>query len=114
MSLLPCGSCPWRIDQNAAAVARVRPRLKARQFRTMVGEEDGFRPIMQCHGSPDENPRACAGYVAREGRRNINVRILIATGRIASPVAVDAACDVAGIELHGDYRAVLRKLAQGA
>jgi hypothetical protein len=77
-----------------------------------VGDEDGFRPIMACHGSTDRNERACKGYLAREGWRNINVRILLARGQIESPSAVAEACEARGVELEPHYPAVLEKLAR--
>src|SRR6266850_1764966 len=51
--ILPCSMCPWRVDQDAAAVQRVMPPLKAENLLRMVGTEDGFREIMQCHGTRD-------------------------------------------------------------
>jgi len=55
-----------------------------------VGKEDGFRPIRACHHSPVGGERPCVGYLAVEGWRNLDVRILAMQGRI-DPVAIDAA-----------------------
>lgn len=112
MSLLPCSSCPWRTDQTAAAVQSIRPRLRRSQLLRMVGPEDGFRPIMQCHGTKDESPRACKGYLVREGLRNINVRFLLCEGKIENPKAVEDACRQAGIAIHSSYRGVAAKLGR--
>lgn len=75
-----------------------------------VGPDDKFRPIMACHGSTEDNNRACNGYLAREGDRNINVRMLVATSRMAAPRDVIAACELSGIILHANYPEVLAKL----
>lgn len=112
--LLPCPSCPWRVDQDAAAVAKVEPPLKASQLLKMVGEGDGFRPIMQCHGSKNSEPRSCKGYLARVGWSNINVRLLLAMHKIEDPTDVAEACEAAGIELHETYAEVLGKLEVGS
>jgi len=83
---------------------------KARNLLNTVGHGDDFRPIMACHGSPDDNMRGCNGYLAREGWSNINVRVLLIRRQIASPNMVLEACEEAGIELEPDYPTVLRKL----
>lgn len=76
-----------------------------------VGAGDGLRKIMACHGSTEDQPSACKGYLAREGWSNINVRILLAQNQIESPTAILIACEAAGVELHPDYPSVLRKLS---
>lgn len=108
--LLPCASCPWRIDQDASAIP-LYDHDKACGLLGSVGEGHDFRPIMACHGSTEEEPHACNGYLARAGWSNLNVRILVWNGTIASPDAVLNACNAAGIELHPDYPSVLRKLS---
>src|ERR1700734_2397375 len=74
-----------------------------------VGPEDAFRKIMACHGSPVGQERACNGYLAREGWRNLNVRLHVALGNMESPDAVLEECEVYGIELHRDYPEVLER-----
>ncbi len=113
MSLLPCASCPWRVNQDASAIPNYNHKLACGLLKTAAsasGGEDGFRKIMACHGSSEDNMRACNGYLAREGYSNINVRLLLARNAINHPDAVLDACEAAGIELHADYPAVLRKL----
>ena len=113
MSLLPCASCPWRVDQGADVIPNYS-QSKACGLLNTVGAEDGFRKIMACHGSEVGQERACNGYLAREGWRNINVRILLARSKIAHPDRVLEACEAAGIELHADYQEVLAKLSVSA
>ena len=109
MSLLPCVSCPWRVDQDAREIPNYR-HDKACNLVNTCGEQDDFRQIMACHGSTEEHPTACKGYLAREGWRNINVRILLAQRKIEHPDRVLAACQHAGIDLHESYADVLAKL----
>lgn len=108
-SLLPCATCPFRVDQDASVIPNYR-HDKACNLINTVGEDDAFRPIMACHGSTEESPRACNGYLARHGWENINVRVLLAQGKINSPQAVLEACADRGIELEPDYPTVLAKL----
>lgn len=109
MSLLPCPTCPWRVDQTADAIPHYN-HGKACGLLDTVGKSDGIRKIMACHGSPEDTPFVCKGYLAREGLNNINVRILLVRGQLDNPADVLDACEAAGIELHSDYPAVLAKL----
>lgn len=110
-SLLPCVTCLWRVDQQVSAIPRYNHE-KACGLMNTVGPGDGFRPIMACHGSTEENMRACKGYLAREGWSNLNVRILLMKNQIENPSSVLTACDSAGVRLHRDYPAVLKKLSK--
>lgn len=109
-SLMPCGTCPWRIDQGRECIPNY-VHAKACRLMNTVGPGDDFRPIMACHGSTDDM-RACNGYLARAGWSNINARLLLAEGNIAHPDRVAEACEDAGVELHEDYPAVLEKLSR--
>jgi hypothetical protein len=108
-NLLPCPTCPWRVDQTAAAIPRYNHEKACGLMRT-VGREDDFRPIMACHASTETDERACHGYLAREGWSNLNVRFLLFEGQIANPNDVLRACEEAGIKLHSTYAEVLEKL----
>jgi len=109
MSLLPCSTCPWRVDQRASSIPGY-VHAKACRLINTVGEGDGFRKIMACHGSTEDEPRVCNGYLARAGWTNLNVRILASKGKLPSPNEVIRACEEHGVELHDDYPAVLAKL----
>lgn len=63
-NLLPCATCPWRIDQKASSIPLFN-HTKACDLRATVGDGDAMRPIMACHGSTEGLPRACNGYLAR-------------------------------------------------
>jgi hypothetical protein len=106
---LPCRTCPWRTDQGAETIPNYRHN-KACNLINTVGRGDAFRPIMACHGSTDGEPRACRGYLAREGWSNLNVRLLLIRGGIENPSDVAEACERHGVELEPDYPAVLEKL----
>lgn len=91
--MTPCGSCPWR-KENPAGGERI-PRFDLdlmRRLRGTVGREDGFRTIMACHHSKPGAETPCIGYVAVEGWRNLNVRILAMQGRL-DIAAIQAAAE---------------------
>lgn len=111
MSLLPCPSCPWRIEQDSKSIPGY-DHEKACGLLDTVGPEDGFRQIMACHYSTEAEMKACRGYLAIEGWKNINVRLLLAKGKIDPPDEVLRACEDAGVKLHPNYPAVLRKLTR--
>lgn len=112
MTALPCKTCPWRTDQTAASIPNY-VHSKACNLMNTVGDTDDFRQIMACHGSTDTHMRACNGYLAMEGERNLNVRMLAAMGKIPYPAQALEACKAAKIRLHRKYRLVLKKLSSG-
>ena len=109
-NLLPCPSCPWRVDQDASVIPNY-VQEKAEALLNTVGPDDAFRPIMACHHSVDEKMLACKGYLAQVGWSNINVRLMALRGEIPNPTEVYEACLENGIELHDDYETVLEKLS---
>jgi hypothetical protein len=110
-ALLPCKTCPWRVDSDVWAIPGYVPEKASGLLRTAsMGNGDGFRPIMACHNSTDTKMHACKGYLAREGWSNLNVRLLLAKGHIENPTAVLEACETHGVSLEPEYPAVLRKL----
>lgn len=109
--LLPCKTCPWRTDKDATTIPRYNQQ-KAEGLLQTVGQSDAFRPIMACHHSTCTRVWACNGYLAQEGWRNLNVRLLLLAGKINNPDQVQEACKEAGIELEPDYPTTLEKLKQ--
>jgi hypothetical protein len=113
--VLPCKSCPWRVDADVSTIPGYNQEKAVGLLKTAsAGQGDGFRPIMACHGSPETKPHACKGYLAREGWANLNVRVLLAKGQIENPSVVLRACETHGVPLEPDYPAVLRKLERQA
>lgn len=109
----PCATCPWRVDKDATTIPRYSHE-KACGLMNTVGQDDDFRKIMACHHSTGNEPpqeQVCKGYLAQEGERNINVRLMVSLGQMASPYAALEACKREGIELEIDYPTVLAKLA---
>lgn len=77
----PCASCPWRKSNPTDGSAIPLFDLgKMRNLRSTVGPDDAFRNVMACHGSPEARPTICRGYVAVEGMRNLNVRVMAVRG----------------------------------
>lgn len=112
-ALLPCATCPWRVNKDATTIPRY-VHEKACGLMDTVGREDGFRKIMACHhsqGNEPERDMICKGYLAQAGWSNLNVRLLLAQGLIQSPDAVRDACEAERVELEPDYPTVLKKLA---
>jgi hypothetical protein len=102
---VPCGSCPWR-RSNPAGGERI-PGFGLELMRGLsctVGDSDDFRTVMACHGSPEGGEEPCVGYVAREGYRNLNVRLMAATGRLDLRAIVD---DCAPLDLWASFGEML-------
>jgi Family of unknown function (DUF6283) len=108
--LLPCRTCPWRIDQDSSVIPGYC-QDKAEGLRRTVGRGDDFRQVMACHNSTDKKMIPCKGYLAQEGYSNLNVRLLAIKGVIPNPAAVANACEDEGIEMEPDYETVLAKLS---
>lgn len=109
-ALRPCKSCPWRVDNDASIIPGYNQE-KAEALLACVGNEDSFRPIMACHHSAEGKETACRGYLAQEGYRNLNVRLMIMAGRCPDPISVADACYEDGTQLEEDYHDVLAKLS---
>jgi hypothetical protein len=77
-----CENCPWRRDAPPGEFTL--ERFEA--LRCSV--EQGFGRLFACHKTPEEDKRACVGYVMnqlREGGRgpqNFNLRKLLSSGLI--------------------------------
>lgn len=88
----PCSSCPWRKSNPTDGSAIPNFDLDMmRGLRSTVGDEDGFRKVMQCHTTTGKRPVVCRGYGAIEGWKNLNVRLMAAHGDV----------DLAGIQRAG-------------
>lgn len=109
--LLPCATCPWRVDKGANTIPRYNHEL-ACALRKTVGEGDAFRTIMACHHSQEGQEIACNGYLATVGWTNINVRLLARKGKVPNPDSVANACESAGIQLHETFEEMLAKLSE--
>ncbi len=110
--LTPCDSCPWRVETVAGDIPAFRIEKARALLDSTCGPDDGFRSIMACHMSYEEHSVICLGYLVREGHRNIGVRLDVYNGKCPNPMAVDAAIEAAGIELHETYAEVLEKLEE--
>lgn len=102
----PCGSCPWR-KENPAGGERI-PRFDLdlmRGLRKTTGREDGFRTVMACHHSACGAERACIGYVAVEGWRNLTVRMMAISGEL-DVAAIEAAAK--DLDLWESFEAMLQ------
>lgn len=111
VKLLPCSTCPWRVDQDASVIPGY-VQEKAEDLLHCVGDGDAFRPVMACHWTDEDRPISCKGYLAREGWSNLNVRLMLVRGQIENPSDVLDACEKHGVELEPDYPTVLEKLSQ--
>ena len=108
--LLPCTTCPWRIENDSSMIPRYNQQM-ALDLMNTVGKGDAFRPIMACHNSSDSHPWACKGYLAQVGWSNLNVRLLLCTRQIANPFQVMDACEAHRVALETDYLTVFGKLS---
>jgi Family of unknown function (DUF6283) len=109
LTLLPCATCPWRIEKGADTIP-LYSQDKALALRNTVGDGDGFRAIMACHHSTYDDPISCRGYLAQVGWTNINVRLFLAQGKLPKLDRIISACKRAGIKLHRNYGEMMDKL----
>lgn len=80
----PCKNCPWKRSSRAGGfdIPNFSLELMKGLAKTTYPRDaheydrDGFRSIFACHDSKPGKECACAGYVARDGIHNINVRLL--------------------------------------
>ena len=108
-SLLPCATCPWRIEKGVETIPAYSQE-KALAIRNTVGDGDGFRTIMACHHSAEDAPISCRGYLAQVGWSNLNVRMFLVKGAIPSPDRIADACREERIKLHRNYGDMMDKL----
>lgn len=83
----PCPTCPWRKDAdptgaNIPGFSLAMMQGLASTVPPRGSDEDGLYGVMACHHSPNDNRYACAGYIARHGWQNINVRLMVAHKQI--------------------------------
>lgn len=77
-----CAECPWRKDVPTG----VFPPERFEHLRKSI--EQGFGAMFACHKSPEEDKKACVGYVMNQvreegdGPQNFHLRLAISRGRI--------------------------------
>lgn len=110
--LTPCSTCPWRKTSTVGGFDIPGFSLEMmRGLSCTVGDGDDFRQVMACHWSPSpaEVPekghmRPCAGYLARQGYSNLNVRVMAMNGEVDLPGTAEA-CEA--IDLWPDFATML-------
>jgi len=91
---VPCGGCPWRVDQIG--------EFPAEAFRISAPTAyDMSDRMFGCHESGVDNPTTCAGFLLRGAQDNLAARMAVVTGRIDLRQLNDG-----GLELHDSYRAM--------
>jgi hypothetical protein len=79
----PCKACPWlRSSKTDGSDIQGFSIELMQDLKGTCGDDDGFRNIMACHDSREDKPYGCVGYLAVEGHKNLNVRILAMKGKI--------------------------------
>jgi hypothetical protein len=76
-----CAECPWRRDVAPGQF----PPARYEALRGSV--EQGWGRLFACHKTPEEDKRACVGYVLNQistvgGPQNFNLRRLLSSKRI--------------------------------
>lgn len=104
----PCPSCPWRRSSTVGGAdipgfSIVDMRKLANTAPPRGTTHDGFRTIMACHHSRPGREYACAGYIARHGESNINVRLMAFAGADLNKVIANCA----GIDLFDNFHEML-------
>lgn len=91
----PCATCPWRKSSTVGGADIPNFDIELmRGLSNTAGRGDAFRPVMACHYSPCGGESACVGYVAVEGYRNLNVRMLAIEGELDLGGIIDACAEL--------------------
>lgn len=105
----PCPTCPWR--KSSTVGGEDIPGFSIEMMRNLAttvpprgSKDDGFYQVMACHHSSEDHRYTCAGYLAQEGERNINVRLMASQGQI-DMVKVRKNCE--GLDLYPDFFSML-------
>lgn len=98
-ALKPCLTCPWRKTSTVGGADIVGFDLEmmrglSKTVPSRGSDRDGFFQIMACHHSKEGEEFACAGYIARHGEQNLNVRLMAATKQIDLPSLVEACSSI--------------------
>lgn len=113
----PCKTCHWRKSSTVGGADI--PGFNMDKMRGLSNtappagsEQDGFYKVMACHHSKEGQEFACAGYIARHGWQNINVRLMAATHNIPIQAVIEQCQD---IELYDNFHSMLAsyEAAQG-
>lgn len=108
MSAAPCATCPWRKTSTVGGGDIPGFSLDLmRDLACTVGRGDNFRQIMACHYSPEPHEGhmlPCAGYLAREGRANLYVRMMAFRGEVDMDAVMEA-CE--GLDLWPSFDEML-------
>ncbi len=109
--VMPCASCPWRLDTRAADISNFDIALAEALSDTCPDSRnmgpDVSASFFACHRSKPGEEFVCAGWLAKVGHRHPRVGLAVMQERI-SAAARRPASDWP--ELHESYRQVLEKL----
>lgn len=91
----PCATCPWRKDAEIG-------RFPAEAYRQSASTAyDAAFNTFACHESGSAKPATCAGFLLRNSKNNVGVRL----GMSYDKLTVDDVTDV-GVELYDNYEAM--------
>lgn len=107
---VPCPSCPWRVDQDAAAIPNFDLELAedlADSCPDERGQGPGYgAPVFACHQSKPVQEVYCAGWLMAVGSAHPMIRLAVLQGKLEP----EALRPVPGIKLHTSFRQVIEKL----
>lgn len=111
----PCGSCPWRLDQDARDIPGFDLQM-AESLRACSPDERGFGPdfgarMFACHKSREGEEYPCAGWLAAVGGKHPMVRMCVSTGMLPATVLTPGED---WPPIHTSYGEVLDKLRASA
>lgn len=106
----PCPTCPWRKSSatGGGEIPNFSIELMRKLANTIAPQGSDItwpRKIFACHSSKTGREYACAGYVAQEGARNVNLMLL--------GIDVDQIKEnCAGIDLYENFHQMLADYEQ--
>ncbi len=106
----PCKACPWLRSSKAGGSDIPGFSIELmRGLKGTCGDDDDFRNIMACHDSREEKPYGCVGYLAVEGHKNLNVRLLAIKGSIPLNEIMESTKD---LDLYDNFSEMLADYEQ--
>lgn len=122
----PCGSCPWRVNQEASDIPNFDLE-KAERLRNCSPDINGMGPsyldpIFACHQSRVGEEFACAGWLAKVGHATLAFDTSLARvssqQRHSTPALAGQSCtqiiQTSSISSGGNRRVILSKPEAGA
>lgn len=110
--MTPCGSCPWRVDSDAARIPRLDvDRARALDVTCPTPDSGLDAPMMACHHSTEHADYVCVGWALSDASRDsIPLRLAMLDGTVPGWRDLRTAADTAGVAVYGSHAEMLANI----